>query len=116
MFRIWVTKNVCGCWHFCIFEIICELLQPLQEVSQAVSSCLLVVLSKKKKRLLIFGASHRCPETSSSIRTLAGLEEVLDESCGNDVEDELALGLDDNPGTATGTKISVLQKILLFNG
>ena len=43
----------------------------------------------------------------SSLRSLAGLGEVLDESCGNDVEDELALELDDNPGT-TGTKSSVL--------
>ena len=32
----------------------------------------------------------------SSRRKLAGLEEVLDESCGNDVEDELEPVLDDN--------------------
>ena len=30
---------------------------------------------------------------------LAGLEEVLEESCGKDVEDELATELDDNPRT-----------------
>ena len=33
----------------------------------------------------------------------AGLGEAPDESCGSDVEDELALELDDNPGT-TGTE------------
>ena len=43
-FRIWVLRNVCGCWHFCIHEIIWELLESLQEISQAVSRCLLVVL------------------------------------------------------------------------
>ena len=39
-------------------------------------------------------------------------EEVLDEYCGSDVEDELAPELDDNPGTTTGTKCSVLHRIL----
>ena len=43
----------------------------------------------------------------SSLRNLAGLGEILDEYCGNDVEDELAVELDDNPGTITGTKFSV---------
>ena len=38
----------------------------------------------------------------SSLRNLAGLGEVLDETCGNDVEDVLALELQDNSGT-TGT-------------
>ena len=33
-------------------------------------------------------------------------------SCRVDVEDELALELDDSPGTTTGTKISVLLRIL----
>ena len=32
----------------------------------------------------------------SSLPTLAGLGEVLDESCGNDAEDELELVLEDN--------------------
>ena len=41
-FWIWVTRNVCGCYQFCIIEIICEL-QPLQEISQAAFRCLLVV-------------------------------------------------------------------------
>ena len=38
----------------------------------------------------------------SSLRKLAGVEVAHDESCGNDVEDELELVLEDNPGT-TGT-------------
>ena len=47
----------------------------------------------------------------SSLHKLAGLEEVLCESCGNDVEDELAPELDDNPVTTTGTKFSFLHGI-----
>ena len=34
---------------------------------------------------------------------------MLGESCGNDVEDELVRELDDNPGTTTSTKFSVLH-------
>ena len=45
----------------------------------------------------------------SSLRSLAGLGEVLDEPCGNDVEDELALELHDKPGTTVGTTFSVLH-------
>ena len=41
---------------------------------------------------------------------------LLDESCGNDVEDDLALEPDDNPGTITGTKFSVLHRIGLILG
>ena len=33
---------------------------------------------------------------ASFLRSVAGLEDVLDEACGNDVEDELALELEDN--------------------
>ena len=39
----------------------------------------------------------------------AGLEEVVEASCGNDVEDELALELDDNPGTTKSTTFSALD-------
>ena len=42
--------------------------------------------------------------SSSSLRPPAGLEDVLDESCGSDAEDELAPEFDDNPGTTIGTK------------
>ena len=102
-------RNVCGCWHSCILESIRELLQPLREISQAVSHRLLV-------GFLLFGfwvlgGSRRFPDVSSSLLKRAGLEEVLDESCGDDVEDELAQELDDNPGTTTGTKVSVLCKM-----
>ena len=40
------------------------------------------------------------------------IEEVFDEFCGSDVEDELALERDDNPGRTTGTKSSVLHRII----
>ena len=64
-FRIWVVRSVCDCWHFCGFEIVCELLSH----------------SKRSRK--------RFPAASWSHRKRAGLEKVLDESCGNDVEDEL---------------------------
>ena len=54
------------------------------------------------------------PGAGSSLRSDAGLgaglEDVLDESCGGDVEDELVPRLVDNPGTTRGTKFSVLHK------
>ena len=52
---------------------------------------------------------HQSPGASSSLRSVAGLEDVLDESCGSDVEDELVPEFADNPGTVTGTKFSVLH-------
>ena len=64
---------------------------------------------------LTFGGSPRFPDArawASSHRGLAGLGEVLAESCGNDVEDELALELDDNPGTTIGTTFSVMHRII----
>ena len=49
------------------------------------------------------GFRDQLPGASSSLRSEAGLHQVLvdvlDESCDGDVEDEL-----DNPGTTTGTK------------
>ena len=49
----------------------------------------------------------------SSLRSVAGLGDVSsEESCGNDVEDVLALELEeplDNPGTTIGNEFSVLQ-------
>ena len=56
------------------------------------------------------GRSRQCADTPSSLRKLAGLEEVLDESCGNDVEDELAPELDDNPGTTRGATFFCLAQ------
>ena len=44
---------------------------------------------------LVNRASFLVPE--SSPRSVAGLEDVLDKSCGNDVEDDLAPEFDDNP-------------------
>ena len=56
----------------------------------------------------------------SSLRCVAGLEWMLsDLSCGNDVEDELELGLEEpvvNPGTTSGTNLSVLHRILCHFG
>ena len=57
-----------------------------------------------------FSKSHQFPDTPSSRRKLAGIEEVLDESCGNDEEDELEQIPGGIQGTTTGTKISVLQR------
>ena len=44
--------------------------------------------------LWVLGGLDLCPYTLSSVRKLAGIEKV-DESCGNDVENELVLELDD---------------------
>ena len=62
---------------------------------------------------MVLEGLSRFPDTSSSLRKLAGLENVLIESCGDDVEDELVLELDDNPGTTTGTTFSVLKRNVL---
>ena len=48
----------------------------------------------------------------SSLRSDAGLEDELDESCGGDVEDESLPELVANPGTTRGTKLSVLHFIV----
>ena len=60
-----------------------------------------------------FGESRQFPGVGSSLRSVAGLEDVLDECCGGDVEDELVPGFDDNPGTRRGTKFSVFAVELL---
>ena len=46
-----------------------------------------------------------------SLRSGAGLEDVLDESCDVDVEDEFVPELDDNPGKTIGTTFSVLHRV-----
>ena len=43
--------------------------------------------------------------------SVAGLEDVLDEFCGGDVEDELVPEFGDNPETTRGTNFSVLPRI-----
>ena len=78
-------------------------LYTLREVSQAISDCLFVVFVF----LFVFcmwARSRWFPDASSSLRTPAGLEDALDESCGSDVQDELAPDLHDNTGTTIGTK------------
>ena len=59
----------------------------------------------------VFDESRQFPGAGSSLRSVARLENVLDESCGGDVEDELAPEFGDNPGTTRGTKFSVFQRI-----
>ena len=52
----------------------------------------------------------------SSLRCIAGLGEIPpDVSCGNDVEDELVLELEEpvDPGTTISTKFSLLHRIIL---
>ena len=43
----------------------------------------------------VFGESRQFPGAPSSLRFVAGLEDVLDESCGSGVEDELVPESDD---------------------
>ena len=44
-----------------------------------------------------FGESRQETGARSSLRSVAGLEDVLDESCGGDVEDDLVPEFDDKP-------------------
>ena len=57
--------------------------------------------------------SRQFPGAVSSLRSVAGPEAVLDESCGIDVEDELVPELEDTPGTTRGTKLSVFHNVFL---
>ena len=59
----------------------------------------------------LIGESRQFPGARSSLRSFAALEDVLEESCGGDVEDELAPEFEDNPGKTRGTKCSILQRI-----
>ena len=47
---------------------------------------------------------------SSLLRMFDGSNEA-DRSYGGNVEEEVVVELDDSPGTANGTKFSVLQKV-----
>ena len=58
--------------------------------------------------------SRQFPDAGSSLRSDAGLEDALDESCGGDVEDELKAELDCTPRTTRGKKFSVLHRIFLL--
>ena len=114
-FRIWVMGNVCGCWNFSIFKIICELLQPFWKIFANGGPNL--DCHPSYFWFWVFGGSRdQFPGADSSLGFDAGLEGVLDdaldESCGGDVEDELVLEFDDNPGLTRGTTFSVLHKIV----
>ena len=55
--------------------------------------------------LSFFGESRQFPSSGSPLRSVAGLERVLDESCGGDVEHELVPELDDNPSCITSSSL-----------
>ena len=61
----------------------------------------------------VSSGSCQFPGAGSSLRSVAGLQDVLDESCGGDVEDELVPEFDDNPGTTRGTKFFRLASNIL---
>ena len=104
---------MCGCRHFCIFEIFCETPPTIQEDlanGRPKTYCY-------PSFYFCFGflgfVSHQFLSAASPLRSSAGLgdvlEDVLDESCGGDVEDEAVPEFDDSPGTTRGTKFSVLH-------
>ena len=70
--RIWILRSVCECWHLCIFEFVCDLLQPLREGSEAIFLCLFVIFISAF--WIIASISRRLFVTSI-------LEQLLDESC-----------------------------------
>ena len=45
-FRIWVVRTACGCWHICDLVALCEVLWPFGNTLAAVSSNLLVAVSR----------------------------------------------------------------------
>ena len=102
---------MCGCRHFCISEVFCEPLYPLWE-GRAIGLPMLdcyPLISSLFWCLVMNRASFLVPDRHFAL--LLNLKMDLMRSCGCDVEDELALELDDNPGTTGGTKFSVLQRI-----
>ena len=104
-FRIWVVRNMCGCWHFWSLRFSVN----SSEVSQSVSQCSIVA---PLLNLCRFCGSRQFLGVPSSLRSVAGLEDVLDESFCSGVEDELVPEFVDNPGTTGGTKVFVSQRIL----
>ena len=60
------------------------------------------------------GDPHHFPGAGPSLRYRAGL--VEDKSCNVNVEDELLPEWADNPGTTSGTKLSVLHIIVFLCG
>ena len=67
-FRICVTRSVCECWHFCVFEIICKLLQPLWEIAQSISQCKIVSLLLLMFFFFIFGGLALSPDPTGTGR------------------------------------------------
>ena len=101
------VRNVCGCRHFCIFEILCELPPTILEGPRT--------RSPEARLLSLFfefcGESRQFPGVGSSLHSGAGLGHVRDESFGGYGEDELVPEFGDNPGTTGSLKFSVLQRI-----
>ena len=93
-FRIWVMRNFSGCWYFFDLEVLCEVLQQLGNT---------IPVAVPRNSLLQF------PVDPSLLRRFAGSNET-ERSCGDDVEDEAVVELDDCPGTTKGTKFWVLWR------
>ena len=91
-------ETVCGCRHFCIFEIFCELPPTIPEglASRSSEARLSSLFLFSVLGYLVNRASFLLPDRHFAL--VAGLEDVFDESCGSDVEDELVPVFDDNPG------------------
>ena len=86
--------------HFCVLQVICELVQPFRKISPTVV------------RISVFeGDPHQSPGACPSLRSWAGLAE--DKSYDVDGDDELLPELVNNTGTTRGTKLSVLHEIVI---
>ena len=109
-FRICAMRNVCGCRNFCIFEIFLWTPPPIPEGLAHDRPSLDCYPSFFCFEFLV--ESRQFPGARSSLRSVSGLEDVLCESCGGDVADKLVPEFDDNPGTTSGTKFSVLQNVV----
>ena len=53
-------RTVCGCRHFCVFQIVCEILQPLRKISQTVVRISIVIplfvffLERERREVLVY--------------------------------------------------------------
>ena len=102
-------RCVCGCRHFCVFEIICELPQPFRKISQTVIRISIVIplyicFFWERRRGFV---SHQLPGAASSLRSEPGLGDVLEDVAM--WKTNWHLNCNDNPGT-TGARNCVFCK------
>ena len=102
---------MCEPRHLRVLKKICELLQPLREISQTFVRISIVFLLFVLFFFweVILAALHQLHSGGSSLRSVIELDEG--KSCTGDVEDEAVQELADTPRITNGTKLSVLHEL-----